>query len=168
MEILRGIKMKEIILPAVERYHTGKPDLIAFKVTNPTQQIAIANLVRYQEIERKVKSDYYHVRIKPPFRPRSTGKNSQCNRFNGGIQVICKETGLDFDDVKMYIKRRALKRDYPFLKDENGNIVYSLLDGEALPLPERLASVEDAIMLNEELNQVAAEMGVYLWDEELV
>ena len=160
--------MKEIILPAVERYHTGKPDLIAFKVINPEQQIAIAQLVRYQEIERKKKSNYYHVRIKLPFRPRSTGKNSQCNRFNGGIQVICKEIGYDFDDLKMYIKRRALKRGYPFLKDNNDNIVFSLIAAEPVPLQERYASVEDAILLNEELNQVAAEMGIILWDEELV
>lgn len=157
--------MKEIILPAVERYHTGRPDLLAFRVINPSQQIAIAQLVRYQEIERKRKSNFYHVRIKPPFKPRSTGKNSQCNRFNGGIQLICKDRGLDFDDLKMYIKRRALKRGYPFLRDENGNIVYSLLDGEPLPLPERYASIEDAILLNEELDQVATEMGVILWDD---
>ncbi len=158
--------MKEVILPAVERYHIGsRPDIIAFRIVKPEQQVAVARLVLYQEFERKKKSNFYHVRIKPPFRPRTTGKNSQCNRFNGGIQLICKEKGLDFDDLKMYIKRRALKRGYPFLRDENGNIVYSMIDGEPLPLPERYASVDDAILLNEELNQVAAEIGVVLWDE---
>lgn len=100
-----------------------------------------------------------------PFRPRTTGKKSQQNRINGFIRQICMWTGNDFDDVKMYCKKRAMRRGYPAKKDADGNIVVSLQDGEPIPESESKISVEEAGYLIEEIEQLAAELEISLKEE---
>jgi uncharacterized protein (DUF342 family) len=76
------------------------------------------------------------------------------------IYAICNETGNDFGDVKLYVKRAAMRRGYPPKTDERGNVVYSLLDKEPLPQSEADATQEQENMLIEEAHQLAAELGV--------
>jgi len=154
--------MNEVILPAVRRIETLRPNVISFEVLSENQLHALNRLFYKQEHQKK--NNYYQVRIKPPFRPRTTGKNSQCNRFNGGIQLICQETGNDFYDVKMYLKRKAIARGYPMQVDEKGNIVYSLIDGEPVPISESEASIEEAKLLIDELEELMSQFDIH-WDD---
>ena len=98
---------------------------------------------------------------------RSTGPESQCNHFHGHCQTIAEDTGEELGRVKLIIKRRAMKRGYPTMVDEKGNIVFSRFDGEVLPQSESLASTEQENMLIEETHQVAAEMNIRLIEKNL-
>jgi len=105
---------------------------------------------------------YLSVDLQPPRRPRSTGELSQNHFINGAIQQICVETGNDFEDVKMYCKKQAIAHGYPFKKDNVGNIVYSMADGEPLPESEAKITVEEAKLLIDTILQVAGELGITL------
>ena len=89
-------------------------------------------------------------------RPRTTGFRSQNHCINGYIQQICEETGNDFADVKMYCKQRAIRRGYP-VTDK-----ISLVTGDPIPASESEISVEQAGYLIEEIEQLAAELGIML------
>lgn len=104
------------------------------------------------------------IELSLPHRPRSTGERSQNHHFNGHLQQICVETGNDFGQLKLWIKRRAFTRGYP-MKIDDGNIVLSIVDGEPLPKSEADASVEECALLIEEVHQVAAEADIILQEE---
>ena len=104
---------------------------------------------------------YITIRLDSPHRPRSTGPRSASAHFHGHCQTIAEDTGGDFEDVKLAIKRRAMRRGYP-VRMKNGKVVYSLVDGLPLPQSEADASVEQENMLIEEAHQTAAEMEIIL------
>lgn len=155
--------MARSVTMTLERIKTGDPGVISFRAPFDYMiRDELRELIYYQEHKKRRSSPTYTITMRTPYKPRSTGKYSQCSHFNGHVQQICDETGNDFEDVKMYLKRKALRRGYPFKTDEDGNIMYSIIDGEPLPQNERDASVEDSILLIEEAHQLAAGLGIRL------
>ena len=109
---------------------------------------------------------YVALRLDMPHRPRSTGPRSQNHRLNGFVSQFCQASGNDFDDIKLYIKRRAMRRGLPPKKDSKGSILYSRVDGEPLPMSEKDMSVEQCGWCIAEIEQLAAENGVTLQESE--
>ncbi len=72
---------------------------------------------------------YFNINVSMPHKPRSIGELSQNHLINGVIQEIAEETGDDFDYVKMYCKRKAISKGYPYKT--------SKLTGQAIPYSER-------------------------------
>ena len=110
-------------------------------------------LVLLSDNRRVKKSAQVYVKLSPPKKPRTTGKDSQNHALNGYVSQICRENGDEFDDVKMEIKRRAIKRGYPFHTDSFGNVV---------PESESNASTVECSYLIEEAGVVAQFCNVVL------
>jgi len=108
---------------------------------------------------------YAAIEVKEPFRPRSTGPKSQNHRLNGFVSQFCEATGNDFDDIKLHVKRRAMRRGLPPKQNERGEILYSRVDGDPLPMSERDMSVEQCGWVIAEIEQLAAEEGITLVEE---
>jgi len=106
------------------------------------------------------------VTVEKPRKSRTTGPRSQNTHFNGHIQQICMETGNEFDDVKMYIKRMAFKRGLPIKTRPDGSPVYSLVDGLPLPISEKEMSTIECGYCIDETHALAAEYGIELWEYE--
>jgi hypothetical protein len=104
---------------------------------------------------------YLTLTVENVKRPRTTGERSQNRAINGYIQQICEDTGNDFDDVKMYCKRKAISHGYPMKMRENGEIVLSM-EGDPIPESETKISVEEASILIETIMQLAGELGIIL------
>jgi len=109
---------------------------------------------------------YVALRLDTPHRPRRTGYRSGSAHFHGHCQTISEDTGNDFEDVKMALKRRAIRRGYPAQRKKDGSIRYSLIDGQPLPQSESEASIEQENMLIEEAHQLAAELDIRLVEYE--
>lgn len=115
----------------------------------------------YDKADQK-HNGYLTLTLDVPKRPRTVGEKSQNRAINGYIQQICKETGNDFDDVKLYCKTEALSRGYPFKVNDKGEIITSLTTGEPVPESESKISVEEASVLIETIVQLASELGIVL------
>ena len=109
--------------------------------------VALAQQLR----EKRIKQVY--AKIGKPRRPRTTGEGSQNHHLNAHIAQIAQENQDEFDDVKMEIKRRAIKRGYPFRTDSFGNVV---------PQSEADCSTAECAMLIEEAHDVAAFLNIRL------
>ena len=123
---------------------------------------------RIRQILRRCKdkhADYVKLTFEPPYKPRTTGKKSQCNRINGFIMQICDYTGYDFADMKMYCKMKAITRGYPVMKDADGEPIISMITGDPMPESEKYINTFEAGILSEVIEQVAAEAGVPLKEE---
>lgn len=139
--------MKEVIFNP-DRVPTGRPDRICFTVPEHVQH-SLAHLVREIELMRSG----YTVRISPKLKPRTTGPQSQSAHFNGHIQQIAEYTGHDFDEIKMALKQRALKRGYG---------TYTTIDGQTFPKSEAKSTTVECGYLIEESHQLAAELSIRL------
>jgi len=102
-----------------------------------------------------------YVKLGGPRRPRTTGWKSHGHAINGYCQQICEHTGEDFADVKLYAKRKAMRRGLP-AKEVDGKIVYSRNDGEPMPISEADMDTEQASWVIEELQIIADELGIEL------
>lgn len=100
-----------------------------------------------------------YVKLGYPRKPRTTGKGSGSAHFHGHCQQICQHTGDDFDDVKMHIKRMAIKRGYPTHEDSFGTVV---------PDSESSISTVQESMLIDTAHEVASFLNVRLkeYDDE--
>jgi len=132
---------------------------IAFSLQNPNA-VRLTFPGGYEDalyvLDERLKSkkvNQVYVKLGMPRKPRTTGDKSQNHHLNGHIQQICIETGDEFDDVKMEIKRRALKRGYPSHTDTFGNVI---------PESEGAASTVECGYLIEEAHDVAAFCNVKL------
>lgn len=105
---------------------------------------------------------YLSLDVSLPHKPRSTGWKSQNHRLNGFVSQICKATGNDFDDIKLFVKRRAMRRGLPPKLNGSGQVVYSRIDGEPLPKSETEMSVEECSWCIAETEQLAAEENIQL------
>jgi hypothetical protein len=76
--------------------------------------------------------------------------------LNGFVQQVCVSTGDDFDSVKAHVKHLAISRGYPFKTTRWGEVV---------PKSEGKATVEEAVMLIETVEQVAAELQIVLRED---
>jgi len=147
----------------MQRIITGHEDQIAFQIPELYRDA----LWMFVKKHYKKYNDHYIVEIKTPHRPRTTGKHSQCNCLHGWISFFCIETGNDFHQVKMYIKKKAISRGYPPMLNEKGEMIYDLY-GDVLPMSEADASVEQEILLIEEMQQLADEYNIRLPESELI
>jgi hypothetical protein len=105
-----------------------------------------------QSLQKKRVYQVY-VKIGYPRKPRTTGDKSQNHAFNGLVAQICQVTGDDFDDAKFEIKRRAIKRGYPFT---------TALNGEPIPQSEADCSTVECALLIDEALQIASEYDIKL------
>lgn len=148
-------KRLEIVALATEKAADGLKDFANYRGLGG----AVNEIV---DEARKKHGGFLQVIISLPVHLRSTGYKSQNHFINGAIQQICEETGNDFDDVKMYVKQKAFRRGYPMKRDKNGNIIYSLIDGQPIPESEAKISTVEAGYLIDEIIQLAAELGIVL------
>lgn len=105
---------------------------------------------------------FMRCQFSAPYKPRTTGKASQNHRINGFLMQICNETGNDFDDLKMYCKKRAIRRGYPVKVDGQGYPIISLETGDYIPESESKIDTVQASYLIEEIEQLASELGITL------
>ncbi len=115
--------------------------------------------VMWEKAER-LHNRYFTITLDLPHRPRTTGWKSQNHRFNGFISQFCESTGNDFADIKLFVKRRAMRKGLPPMTNASGNIVYSKVDGEPLPKSETDMSIEECSWCISEIEQLGAEMGI--------
>ena len=106
------------------------------------------------ELCEKKYGGYVRMDMSPPYRPRSTGQNSQNNLIWKLITVIANETGNELEDVEIAVKERALKRGYPYRQNK--------LTGKPIPASMATINTVEASMLIEELYQLAAEYEINL------
>lgn len=111
---------------------------------------SFGDLIKYCNEKR---GGYLRLQISPPFKHRSTGEKSQNHAINGFIQQIANQSGDDFDYLKAEIKRRAIKRGYPFKTSKLGDVV---------PYSESEIDTEQARFLIEEIKEVAAFLNIKL------
>lgn len=99
---------------------------------------------------------YVRVQISPPFKHRSTGEKSSNHHINGHVQQISNETGEEFDVIKTYAKKKAVKYGYPIRTD---------LFGNAVPISETEIDDEQASFLIDALHEMAAFLDITLIEE---
>ena len=66
------------------------------------------------------------------------------------------DTGESFEAVKMHVKVEAISRGYPY---------YTSRWGDTVPQSEAEASVEECSLLIEQIQQLAAELGIMLRED---
>lgn len=98
-------------------------------------------------------NDYVAVTFARPYKPRTTGPDSQNHMLNGNIMQICNETGNDYDTVKYCVKMIAVEQmGYPF----------QTIAGHVVPKRERDCNTEECSKLIEASFMLAAQMGIVL------
>lgn len=96
------------------------------------------------------------LRISQPFKPRTTGKYSQCNHFNGHVAQLSQYTGHSFEGMKMYIKSESISEGWPI---DTGP------DGVAYPKSEARVSTTEINAGIETCHRIAAELNFELREE---
>lgn len=100
--------------------------------------------------------DYVSCVFAPPYKPRTTGENSQNHHLNGHILQVCNETGNDYDTIKYCVKMTAVEKfDYP----------YTEIAGHIVPKRERDCNTEECAKLIEAVHLLAAELSIVLREE---
>lgn len=147
----------KVIIPACRvKYQDGK-----YSIEPPAGvSQAFRALLMYAHEKR---GGFISATYELPKRPRSTGKGSQSAHFHGHVQTIAMSTGQPADEVKKYLKQKAVDRGYPMLRDSLGPILdmWGLYQG----ISEADASVEDEKHLIEAAHQLAAELNIVLIEE---
>lgn len=105
---------------------------------------------------QKKYNDYVQVTIKPPYKPRTTGKGSQNHHLNGHIIQICNFTGNDYETIKYCIKMIAV---------EQMNYPYTTIAGHIVPKRECDCNTEECAKLIEASHVLAAQIGIILREE---
>lgn len=115
----------------------------------------------YKKHALKKHNGYTRIRLDPPRRKRTTGENSQSHHVNGDITAIANALQRDFDQVKKFMKYKAIEHGYPILTDDDGNPVFDLWD-HMQGISETDCSVEECGILIETCHVFAAENGIEL------
>ena len=141
----------------LRRVPTGSPALLTFELGSDY-------LPEYRQLVYKAQKvgDWWRVGLEPWKNRRSTGDQSQNHHLNGHCMQIANETGNDFADVKMFVKRSAMKFGLPARRRPDGSIVYSLADGEPVPISESEMNTEQCAWCIECAHMVAGELGIIL------
>ena len=106
------------------------------------------------ELCEKKYGNYIKLEMSPPYRPRSTCVHGQNRHIHGHLQQIAEYTGYELDDIKDYVKNRALRRGYPTRQNP--------LTGEIKAMPTKYANTVEANYIIDELHQLAAELEIEL------
>lgn len=102
---------------------------------------------------REKNNDYVAVTFARPYKPRTTGPDSQNHMLNGNIMQIVNETGNDYETVKYCVKMIAVEQlSYPF----------TTIAGHIVPKRERDCNTEECSKLIEASFMLAADMGIIL------
>lgn len=102
---------------------------------------------------REKYNDFVQVTIKPPYRPRTTGANSQNHHLNGHIVQLCNITNHSYDEIKHCVKMKAVEAlDYP----------YTIINGYLLPKSEHECDTEECAKLIEAAHLLAADWQIVL------
>ncbi|MBU1081643.1 MAG: hypothetical protein KKB59_14270 [Spirochaetes bacterium] len=142
-------------LSRITRIKSGTASIVSF-------QVPVERQAEYIALIKKCPDHLFDVEISTPHKPRTTGENSQNHALNGTIQQIAMDTGNDFTDVKLYVKRRAYARGLPFLTKPDGTIVLSLVDGQPMPISETDMSTVECGWCIDEAMILASELGIIL------
>lgn len=131
-----------------------------FTVTGNILELTIPDQFRDLVFSRlsTLKTQQVRVTLKKPGRPRTTGERSQNHAINGYCAQIAKETGQDFDTVKMAMKKMAIGRGYPFRTEK--------LTGEVIPFSETEINTVQAGYLIDTIYQFATEYEIRLMNYE--
>jgi len=103
-------------------------------------------------LHQRVKGAVWELTAGKWYRRRTTGWRSQNHRINSHIQQISMETGQDFATVKMMAKINAIDQGYPFISYRD----------RIIPKSETEINTQEASLLIEAINQMAAELGIIL------
>lgn len=101
-----------------------------------------------------------HILVEPERKRRSTGVGSQGHHLNGHIQQIAVATGQPFEDIKKYVKQKAISQGYPMIQ-RFGRPVEDLW-GNPLGISETEATVQECSILIDVTHRLAAELGIIL------
>ena len=149
----------EIKVLGIQRIKTGSPRVVSLKI--PTVREA-----EYRALIKKAQPlDRFDLVLSTMRKKRSTGPWSQNHHLNGHCMQISQETGQNFEDVKLYVKRAAIARGLPLKLQPNGEIVYSIVDGQPVPISETDMDTLQCGWCIEEAHILAAELGITLVEE---
>ena len=143
--------MAEVQMTLKRVFHKG---FLSFEV--PREPELKNALVTVLSACQKKYNDYVQVTIKPPYKPRTTGKGSQNHHLNGHIIQICNYTGQDYETIKYCIKMIAV---------EQLNYPYKTIAGHILPKRECDCNTEECAKLIEASHILAAQIGIILREE---
>ena len=129
-----------------------------FKAYWPEIREVLGNIL---ESGRKV-----HILVEPERKARSTGYKSQNHHLNGHIQQIAMCTGQPFEDIKKYIKQKAIGMGYPMLMRFDKPVTD--LWGNPLGISESDSTVEQCALLIECAHQLATDLDIILQEEDIV
>ena len=117
----------------------------------PTIEVKQEILHLYETSKERF-NGYFKIEINKPYPNRTTGQGSQNNLFYALLTELCKVTGNDLEDIKDYLKERAIKRGYPYeLNKMTGRIrPYSTT---------RVNTVEMGYLIDEAM-QLCSELGI--------
>ena len=122
--------------------------------SEPEVQTALRHVLRLCQDKH---NDFVRVTFKPPYKARTTGKDSQNHHLNGHITQICNVTGNDSETIKYCIKMIAVEQmDYP----------YTEVAGHIVPKRERDCDTEECGKLIEASHMLAAQLGITLREAE--
>jgi hypothetical protein len=146
----------EIKVLGIQRIKTGSPRVVSFEIPAVREAEYRALVVKGQPVDR------FDLVLSTMRKKRSTGPWSQNHHLNGHAMQIAHETGQNFDDVKLYAKRQAIARGLPLKLKPNGEIVYSIVDGQPIPISETEMDTIQCGWVIDELHILAAELGIIL------
>lgn len=101
-------------------------------------------------LDKERGAGYLKVELSRPGKPRTTGEGSQNHAINGAVQIMAKELGYGFDEMKTALKMEAISRGYPF----------RTILGKVVPYSETELTTMQAGHLIETIIQIAAENNI--------
>jgi len=149
----------EIKVLGIHRLHSGSPRVVSLEIPAVREAEYRALIVKAQPADR------FDLVLSTLRRKRSTGPWSQNHHLNGHAMQIAQETGQDFEAVKLYVKRQAIARGLPLKQKTNGDIIYSIVDGEPVPISETDMDTVQCGWCIDACHVLAAELGIILREE---
>ena len=122
----------------------------------PSEEDLQAALRHVLTICRDKHNDFVRVTIKPPYKPRTTGKGSQNHHLNGHIMQICNFTGNDYETIKYCIKMIAV---------EQLGFPSETIAGHVIPKRESDCDTQECGLLIEASHMLAAELEIILRED---
>lgn len=140
--------MKSRVIAKIQSF-SYKDGLLLLSVNDCGARVVLKDMV--DKCEGKY-SGFMRLDIAPPYRPRTTGKDSQNNLIWKLITLIAEATGNELVDVEEAVKERACKRGYPYRINK--------ITGRAKPKSMTEIDTVEAGYLIDELYEVCAEYGI--------